>query len=360
MNILAISFSVNGSMGDNFFCLCRNMAKENHLRVITNVNIGPDKLGTTDVLNVRFDKKQPLDFINPVSFYQIYKYIHTYPYDVCFIYSPHPVNTFIYRIVNQRKLVQYVHDPVSHSGVSLINRFFFGVQYLDYYRNSGRIIVSCDAMKQLIAKERLVKDFNKVSVVYLGLLDNLNYPITETKQDIDVLFFGRIEYYKGLDVLAEAAKRLVDVKFVVAGKGDVESVFGMNGLPSNMEHINRYVPDDELARLIQRTKVAVFPYRDATGTQTIQSVYYYQRPVIVSAVGCFPEYVTDGVTGYVVPPCDAEALATAIRKVVCDDDLAAKMGRNGKEMLQTIFSNEKLNDEYISVFKETLAYDYTK
>jgi glycosyltransferase involved in cell wall biosynthesis len=115
-----------------------------------------------------------------------------------------------------------------------------------------------------------------------------------------------------------------------------------------------------LARLIQRTKVAVFPYRDATGTQTIQSVYYYQRPVIVSAVGCFPEYVTDGVTGYVVPPCDAEALATAIRKVVCDDDLAAKMGRNGKEMLQTIFSNEKLNDEYISVFKETLAYDYTK
>jgi glycosyltransferase involved in cell wall biosynthesis len=354
MNILAISFSVNGSMGDNFFCLCRNLAKENALNVITNFNVGPDRLGTSNVLNIKFDKKRPLDFVNPISYYHIYKYIHTHPYDICFIYSPHPVNTFIYRVVDQKKLVQYMHDPVLHSGESLLNRFFFGAQYWDYYKNSARIIVSCQALKQLIATEKLVKDLDRVSVVYLGFLDNLAFPILDVEQDIDVLFFGRIEYYKGLDILVTAARRLPNVSFVVAGKGDIHSIQGIEKLPANVKHINRYVPDEELAQLIQHAKVAVFPYRDATGTQTIQTVYYYQRPVIVSKVGCFPEYVPDGFSGYVIPPCDVDSLVTSIQKLILNKDLSAQMGRNGKNLLQTVFSNERLNNEYISVFKRTI------
>ena len=54
------------------------------------------------------------------------------------------------------------------------------------------------------------------------------------------------------------------------------------------------------------------PYRDATGTQVIQSVFFYEKPVIVTNVGCFPEYVEDGVDGIVVPALDVVALQQAL------------------------------------------------
>lgn len=350
MNVLMISFSVNGSMGDNFKMVARDLSKLCNVSVLTNEGVRPDDVGTERICNIRFDRRKMVDFINPVSYCRIYRYIKETVFDVCFIYSSHPVNLFIYHIVNHKRIIPFVHDHRLHSGVGRLDSFFLKANLKYSYTKSAKIVVSCHAIKDDILRLGLMPDREKIAVNYLGLLENLVYSKRELEQDIDVLFFGRIEYYKGLDVLIQAGRKMQNVRFVVAGKGDVSQVFGIGDLPPNIEHINQYVPDDKLAELIQRSKVVVMPYRDATGTQTVQSIFYYKKPIVATNVGCFPEYIEDGVDGIIVPALDAMALRKAVEKLLNNDELRRKMGKNGSEKLIEKFSNDDIARKYISIF----------
>lgn len=350
MRVLMISFSVNGSMGDNFKLISRDLSKLCDVFVLTNEGVTPHNVGTDKICNIRFDRRKMADFINPVSYCKIYGYIKKTAFDVCFIYSPHPVNLFIYHIVNHKRIVSFVHDHRLHSGVGKLDGIFLKANLKYSYTKTAKIVVSCHSIKDDILRLGLMSNKEKIAVNYLGLLENLVYPKKEVEQDIDVLFFGRIEYYKGLDVLIEAGKEMQNVKFVVAGKGNVSKVFGLGDLPSNFEHINKYIPDDKLAELIQRSKIIVMPYRDATGTQTVQSVFYYERPIVATNVGCFPEYIEDGVDGIIVPVVDATALRIVLKRLLDNPELRRVMGNNGFRKLREQFSNDDIARRYISIF----------
>ena len=86
MKVLMISFSVNGAMGDNFKMIARNLSKLCEVSVLTNKSVKPEDVGTDRICNVRFDRKMMVDFINPVSYCKIYRYIKETVFDVCFIY----------------------------------------------------------------------------------------------------------------------------------------------------------------------------------------------------------------------------------------------------------------------------------
>src|SRR5262245_23133968 len=62
------------------------------------------------------------------------------------------------------------------------------------------------------------------------------------------------------------------------------------------------------------------------------------KPVVVSKVGGLTEAVVDGVTGFLVPPQDPQALAEAIAKLVREPTLAAEMGLRGRERVRQRFS----------------------
>lgn len=345
-----VSFSVNGAMGDNFFLVTRNLSIENEVYVLTNKDVNSDLLKTSDICNIRFNRKKIFDFINPASYFKIYKYVKSHEFDVCFICSFHPVNMYIYRIIDNRKIVIFIHDHILHSGVGLLDRFLIKKQLTDYYNRSAQIIVSCNFIKEDILKYGLLRDKSKIAVNYLGLLENLSYPRIHVNPDIDVLFFGRIEFYKGLDVLVEVGKQMLNTKFVVVGKGNLKNIYGIQHLPSNFEHINRYVPDEELAMFIQRSKLVVLPYRDATGTQTVQSVFYYKKPVVATNVGCFPEYIINGMDGLIVPALNCMALREALEKLLNDEELRKTMGQNGFQRLSREFSNAEITRRYVSIF----------
>ena len=61
------------------------------------------------------------------------------------------------------------------------------------------------------------------------------------------------------------------------------------------------------------------------------------RPVIATQVAGVSELVADGVTGFLVPPGDAETLADRIGRLADDPDLRARMGRAGRETVRTDF-----------------------
>ena len=142
-----------------------------------------------------------------------------------------------------------------------------------------------------------------------------------TKLDGDVLlFFGFVRRYKGLDVLIEAMPRVLasrQVTLVVAGEfyepvEPLRARIAQLGLTERVRVLDRYVPDEEVGDLVAAADCVVLPYRAATQSGVVLVAYAGGCPVISTAVGGLPEVVDDGVTGFLVPPEDPDALAAAI------------------------------------------------
>ena len=80
------------------------------------------------------------------------------------------------------------------------------------------------------------------------------------------------------------------------------------------------------------------------------------RPVVASSVGCLPDLVADGETGFLVPPGDAEALSEALCRFLRAPDLAARLGAQGRRRFEDLFSLRRFGDETERVYKEALDY----
>lgn len=78
------------------------------------------------------------------------------------------------------------------------------------------------------------------------------------------------------------------------------------------------------------------------------------RPVVAASVGGIPELVIDGVTGILVPPEDAPALARALIRLLKDSAMAERMGRAGRERLAAHFSPAATIDRSFSIYEALL------
>ena len=140
------------------------------------------------------------------------------------------------------------------------------------------------------------------------------------EHDLELLFFGFIRPYKGLDLLIEALALLpstLDFRLTVAGEswqGSDETVAQIDrlGLSGRVELVDRYLTEEEVAEYFARAHALVLPYRSATGSGVLAIAHHYEKPVIVTRVGGLPDVVEDGVTGFVVEPESPEAIAAAI------------------------------------------------
>ena len=130
-----------------------------------------------------------------------------------------------------------------------------------------------------------------------------------------LLVYGRLSGYKGVDIAIAAYARvravLPEVTLTVAGRGPEGDALARLKLPG-FELDDRYVPRREVDELLESATLVLLPYRDATqsgiGTQALGRGI----PCVVSNVGALPDLVRAVAPGLVIPPGDADALASAI------------------------------------------------
>ena len=153
------------------------------------------------------------------------------------------------------------------------------------------------------------------------------FPLAEKhlprRAGLELLFFGFVRHYKGLDVLVDALKLLhgEDVFLTVAGEWwgndvDLKRSLKSESIEPRVEVIDRYVSEEETAEFFQRADYVVLPYRSATGTGVIPLAYHYGKPVIAARTGGIPEVVIDGVSGRLFQPENPEALAEVVRELM--------------------------------------------
>jgi glycosyltransferase involved in cell wall biosynthesis len=75
------------------------------------------------------------------------------------------------------------------------------------------------------------------------------------------------------------------------------------------------------------------------------------RPVISTRVSSIPEVVEDGVTGLLVPPCDGQAIAGVLERLLNDPACGQRMGEAGRTRLAQVFTPERMIAQTIDVYR---------
>ena len=136
----------------------------------------------------------------------------------------------------------------------------------------------------------------------------------------NILFFGLIRDYKGLDILLEAFRKLDDsYQLIIAGEpyGSFEKYQKIiDSLPGKERVFMdlKYIKDSEVTDYFSAADVAVLPYRSATQSGISSVSYHFEVPMIVTNVGGLKETIGDRGTGIVAESGTPEAIAEDILK----------------------------------------------
>ena len=112
---------------------------------------------------------------------------------------------------------------------------------------------------------------------------------------------------------------------------------------------------DDVPAVTAALDVAVMPsYREAQGVAILEALAL-GRAVVATNVGGIPEMIEDAVSGLLVPPHDADALARAVVRLLTDRPLAESLGRTGRHLVRERFCLERMVDAIQAIYDEGAA-----
>lgn len=169
-----------------------------------------------------------------------------------------------------------------------------------------------------------------------------------------VLFFGRLSPEKGIDLLIDACAE-ARVPLVLAGDGpqraELEAQAARRG--GSVAFLGHLKGAALWAQVEAATVIALPSVWYEIAPKSILEAQARAKPVIVSAIGGLPELVEDGVTGVVVPPHDAQALASGLRGLFGLDEAAlAAMGERARARTLSTFPKERYYREIVAIYRE--------
>jgi glycosyltransferase involved in cell wall biosynthesis len=211
---------------------------------------------------------------------------------------------YILPFIAKKNIFLTIHDPVQHSGerhwktdwirniyIKITTKIFF---YSDFAL--GQYLNINSKQKKKISSIRL-KPYTFIS----------KFETPKIKKEEYILFFGRISYYKGIDILINSIKIVLltypnEIFLIVGDFGDNKNLYENIKDNKNLEVINKHIEIQELAEIISKSKFVVCPYRDATQSGVLMTSFAMKKPVIASNVGAFPEYIEHDKNGLLSNP----------------------------------------------------------
>lgn len=167
------------------------------------------------------------------------------------------------------------------------------------------------------------------------------------------LFFGFLKPYKGLNNILSLLKQYEDLRsipIVIAGNGNSPQLRELSVFP-NVQIINRYLSNDDLASLIYHSRCVLCPYNSASQSGVILTSFTFFKPVIATDIVAFREVIINGKNGYLFDIGDLEKAKEAMITLANDDHTYNEMVNFLKDIDTTMqeFSWNYIVNQYISV-----------
>ena len=208
-------------------------------------------------------------------------------------------------------------------------------------------------------------------VVYNGVAAPacVDAPDYDGTRPLRLLMLGRISRIKGQDLLIEALAllpkaiaRRIEVRIVGESfQNDTVREAALRGAvtAAGLDSIVRFEPfQKDTAPLYRWADVVTVPSRlpESLGRVAIEAMAH-GRPPLVARIGGLTEIVQDGVTGWVVPPNDANALAHTIGTIVTEPDAWRSYGITARSRFDAMFAARGIARQFQAIVRARLGMD---
>jgi len=228
--------------------------------------------------------------------------------------------------------------------------------------NVSQRVICCSRFMQreVIDGFELMPD--QVHLIPNGVDVDVWAPIGDQYRSRLVLAWGRVQYEKGFQVLAQAIGRLrgrvPGIRCVIAGRGpylpELQSQVDIEGV-SDLVHLAGYVTDEELRSLLHEAGCVVIPsLYEPFGIVALESLAA-NAPTIVARTGGLAEIMEDTDASLMFEPGNAKELATRIERVLMNPHVSQNMQAQGAEILRARFSWDAIARSTVSAYETARA-----
>lgn len=313
-----------------------------------------------EIVQVPFNKISTWLGVSILSPKRLYNIINEINADILHITSPDISLATILPLLDM-PTISTIHDPITPSAAHITDNLQIltdDIARRMYYRYSKHFFVHGEEMSRIL-KNRGISEQTVTSINH-GHYGFFKEYLSEGQQTepYTILFFGFISPHKGVSTLLKSENKIFaevpDADIVIAGKGNFSQYDNLITDSQRYNIINRFVTNEEVAKLFSRATVVVLPYNEATQSGVVPIAYPFGNPVVATDVGSIPEVIDEGETGLVVPPKDEEELADAIVKILKDPALREKMSNNARAKAQQDLSWEAISRKTIDAYQTVL------
>lgn len=213
--------------------------------------------------------------------------------------------------------------------------------------------------------QKLQIEEQSIKIIPHGInIPNFNETKEIDNKDLQLLFVGRFDKRKGVDVLLRSIpyvlKSCPQVKFNLVGK-DPENGYEKNFFLSNPHlrdcvFFHGFVSNEEVIRQYERCDLLVAPSLYESFGQIYLEAMSYGKPVIGCNAGGIPEVVEDGVSGLLAKPGCMDSLTDKIIKICSHKNYRKLLGKQAQERVKKLFDIKNVGDDTLELYEQMLAH----
>ena len=185
--------------------------------------------------------------------------------------------------------------------------------------------------------------------------------ISRVKNRHKFIFFGRIEAYKGINILIDAfelaKKTNPELELTIIGRGEIEAELKARFLKNGGKLFNEWVSDEFAMQEIDKHGVLVLPYLSATQSGPASIALARGLPCIASNQGALPEQIQDKKNGLIVKSGCTKSLTDAMQTLADSPDLIHSMSEHAFSLADNDFSWYSISENLVHDFSEILRLE---
>jgi len=267
-------------------------------------------------------------------------------------------NVLIRRLRTIAPVVHTVHDSNPYLGNPSSSVQFLGGRRVR--KNVDHLIAHTAYTQTQLCNSGI--EAESVSVVPHGLLHEPPETTSNSCPNHQILFFGSIKPYKGLETLVDAFGKLPlsirdQTSLHIAGRPQMDLeplrvLVEQHGVGDQINWSLGHVPTASITSLFTSATLVALPYNQIDHSGVLMTAIAHGVPVVAFAVGGIPETITDGVHGHLVPPQDAEAFANAMARILSDSSHRSQLAAGMRNLRTEVPTWMEIADRTISVYQD--------
>ena len=296
-----------------------------------------------------------LDLRNVILYYRLYNFLRENDFDVIIMIG----SNHLYRIPfdmllgERSKILQGIHDVNFHSGINGAIVFWLSYKWMFWWRKHFFVYS--------VGQLNLIKEkFPQKSVDLVGMSMKDLGPSSKDLDSIDkgikLLFFGRIDYYKGLDLLITAIEHLYaegieNLHLSICGRGKYwEECLKKIKTEGLFKKDIRFIEISEIPDLMSSHHFLVLPYRDSTQSGPLMIATNYYLPIIAPRLDSFMSVYPESSAVYY----EQGHLIEALKRVSKMSVLEYKNIKDSLSSIRERYSEKKIAENYYSMIDKVI------